>query len=251
MDYGELIKAEIKQHYELKAEALEQQTALNPYENISGPLRRFRQRKLQVALELAQFPAGAKILEVGTEQGQYAVALAARGFRVTGIELSPRMTKLARRNADSLGIRNVEYLEADVERLELFGNSVFDGVVSFSALRYVPDLDKAFAEIRRVTRSGGSVVLDFPNRYCPWFKVLKHYFGVADHIHDHTFRARDIRRRLKGAGFSQVETLTLLFTHYTFAPRLLRLYEIIDAVGEATPGLRQLAAIIMCKGVAS
>src|SRR5216683_2086998 len=109
MDQGERVKSDIKEHYDLKAEALEQRRDPNPYENIPATLRRFRQRKIQLALELGRFPAGSKILEVGTEQGQYAVALAGMGFRITAIELSARMMHLARWNAERLQIKNVEY----------------------------------------------------------------------------------------------------------------------------------------------
>ena len=144
---------------------------------------------------------------------------------------------------------NIDYFQADVEDLSLFEDEIFDGVVSFSTLRYVLDLKKALKEIYRVTKKNGAVVLDFPNKYCPWFTLLKNKFGVENHIYDHFFSANELISLFKETGFCNIDTKKIMFTHYTFKPEFLAFYKIIDLIGEHTIFIKELAAIIMCKGI--
>lgn len=218
------------------------------HENVSPTLKYFRNRKIDTAVRLGRFGRNDHLMEVGANKGQYTVLLAERGFHVTGTDLSG-IVEIARMHAGSLGLENVSYIEADVEDLSQFPDATFDGVVSFSTLRYVPNLERAIGEIFRVTRAGGAAVLDFPNRFCPWFKYMKKHFGVPDHIHDRRFSAREIESLFRAAGFTEVESTKILFTHYTFPPSLMPVYRIIDAVAENTPLIKEMAAIILCKGV--
>ena len=73
---------------------------------------------------------------------------------VTGIDMTPEMLVRARRAADELGVRNVELVEAEVERLPLADESV-DVVISNGVIDLVPDKDAVFSEIYRVLRPGG------------------------------------------------------------------------------------------------
>ena len=252
----EQVKADLRAFYDREARRLSAGLApvvsvsRNPYTDISPALDRFRRRKVSTALRLAEYECGANILEIGTGLGQYAVALASLGFHVMAVDLSPRIVEVAAAYAKRLEIARVQFREADAENLEIFTDRSFDGVVSFSTFRYVPNLLEALSEVRRVTRPGGRVVLDFPNRYCPWFRVLKNHFGVPDHIHDRVFAARTLIRTMEEAGFVEVRVKKILFTHYSFPPRFARLYDAIDAVCERLPLVRECAAILMCSATA-
>jgi ubiquinone/menaquinone biosynthesis C-methylase UbiE len=167
---------------------------------------------------------------------------------MTGIDLSDKAIAMAKKNAE-LQNYNIDYFTADAENLSLFKDETFDGVVSFSTLRYVPDLKKALREICRVTRKGGAVALDFPNRHCPWFTILKNRFGVENHIYDHFYSTKELIALFSEVGFSNIESKKIMFTHYTFPPKFLRFYKFIDAFGEHLFGIKELAAIIVCKGI--
>jgi ubiquinone/menaquinone biosynthesis C-methylase UbiE len=77
--------------------------------------------------------------------------------RLTGIELSPEMLAIARRRADDLG-RHVELRVGDAEALD-FPHSTFDTVVCTFSLCAIPDHRKALAEMTRVLRPGGVLLL--------------------------------------------------------------------------------------------
>lgn len=244
-------KLEVKDKYDRFVKNLSQnETRIKELHNeVSSVLKYFRQRKIATAVNLGSFTSGEKVLEVGSNVGQNTTVLARYGLHMVGIDISDKAVEMAKKNAALQGIKNVAYFPQDVEDLNLFKGEVFDGVVSFSALRYVPDLKKALSEIFRVTKKGGTVVLDFPNRHCPWFALLKNRFGVENHIHDHFYTAKELEKLFIEAGFINVEAKKILFTHYTFPDKYLRFYRAIDAICEHTFLIKELAAIIFCKGV--
>jgi ubiquinone/menaquinone biosynthesis C-methylase UbiE len=76
---------------------------------------------------------------------------------LTGIDLSPKMLQHARDRATTLG-RTVELREGDAQQLP-YGNETFDTVVATFTLCAVPDLTETLAEINRVLRPGGRLLL--------------------------------------------------------------------------------------------
>lgn len=218
------------------------------HENISPVMRYFRQRKVQTAIALGNFSKGSKILDVGCNTGQYTTLFEKLGYKMSGIDLSDKSIELAKENAKSLGI-NIDYFEADVEKLSLFDENSFDGIVSFSALRYLSDLNFALKEIHRICKKGGAIALDFPNKHCPWFNILKNHFGVGNHINDHFYTVKELSTLFLEAGFSEFEAKKIMFTHYTFNPAFLKLYKYIDFLFERTIFVKEAAAIIVCKAI--
>ena len=81
--------------------------------------------------------------------------------RVTGIDFSPEMVRVARRRYP-----HISFLVADAHRLP-FTSGSFDVAYSFRSLQHVPDPELAIAEMVRVTAPGGHVIVDFVNRANP------------------------------------------------------------------------------------
>jgi len=79
------------------------------------------------------------------------------GVRITGLELSPVMLDLARRRATELGI-DAELVEGDAETLP-FSDNRFDTVVCALSLCSIPNSTKAIAEMARVLKPGGRLLL--------------------------------------------------------------------------------------------
>lgn len=236
------VKAEIRERYDrFAAPELEER---GTYEELNAAKVYFRRRKLETALALGDFPPGGRVLEVGSSVGQYSFQLAKRGFDVTAADLSANAVAVGQRRAAAQNVRNVSFVVADAEQLSPLADNTFDGVVSFSTLRYVPNLHAALAEIRRVLKPGGTAVLDFPNRYCPWFYV-KQWLGSERHPHDHQFSAGTLRRLVASSGLQVTAIRHLLFTP-TLAPAgVLPLFKAVDAIGERLPLVDRLAAIVM------
>ena len=102
-------------------------------------------------------PAG-RILEVGVGTG-IALPRYKREHRITGIDLSPDMLDRARKRVADQKLGNVEALhEMDASQLS-FADASFDAAVAMFLITVVPDPAKVLAEIARVVRPGGRIVL--------------------------------------------------------------------------------------------
>lgn len=109
-------------------------------------------------VELAEVTSGQYVLDVATAAGHTALALAAQGPRVRGVDLTPEMLTVAQRLARERGLTNVEFSQADAEKLP-FEAGEFDRVVCRIALHHFPNPAQAAAEMARVLKPGGRLVL--------------------------------------------------------------------------------------------
>jgi ubiquinone/menaquinone biosynthesis C-methylase UbiE len=100
--------------------------------------------------------AGGDVLEVAVGSGRNLAHYPA-GIRLTGVDFSPAMLALARGRAAELG-RDVVLAEGDACRLP-FPDAAFDTVVCTLGLCGIPDERVAIAEMRRVLRPGGRLLL--------------------------------------------------------------------------------------------
>jgi ubiquinone/menaquinone biosynthesis C-methylase UbiE len=99
---------------------------------------------------------GLSILDVGCGTGRHAVRLAQSGAKVTGIDFSSGM--LARAKSKP-GAEAVTFVEHDIAQPLPFETGSFDRVLSCLVLDHVVDLRAFFAELRRVCRTDGFVVV--------------------------------------------------------------------------------------------
>jgi len=100
--------------------------------------------------------ASGEVLEVAIGTGRN-LPFYPEGIRLTGIDFSPQMLELARRQADQLG-RKVDLRLGDAQALDL-PDASFDTVVCTLSLCAIPDERRAVAEMRRVLRPGGRLLL--------------------------------------------------------------------------------------------
>ena len=100
--------------------------------------------------------AQGEVLEVAIGTGRNLTFYPA-GVRLTGIDLSPAMLERARERAGELGME-VDLREGDAQDLPFPGGS-FDTVVCTLSLCNVPDDRRAIAEMKRVLRPGGRLLL--------------------------------------------------------------------------------------------
>jgi len=101
--------------------------------------------------------AGAEVGDVGCGTGRLAPYLAARGLVPRGVDLSPEMIRVARR--DQPGFR---FDVADLRELP-FGDASLAGVICWYSLMYCAPADRprAFGELARVVRPGGYLATAF------------------------------------------------------------------------------------------
>ncbi|MDE1846115.1 MAG: ubiquinone/menaquinone biosynthesis methyltransferase [Candidatus Micrarchaeota archaeon] len=110
------------------------------------------------AVEMAAGYEKASVLDIATGTGNVALLLAKKykDYRIVGIDFNKEMLEIAREK--SKGLRNVRYVNGDVESLKMKSNS-FDVVMLAFALGTFEDLPKALSEMKRVLKPGGKLIL--------------------------------------------------------------------------------------------
>ena len=108
-------------------------------------------------------PAEARLLDLGCGFGRHAVSLAMRGHRVTGLDLSRPLLRIARDLAQECSV-DVEWIQRDMR--ELHGLQSFDACVSlYTVFGYFDDdsNEKVLRDVFQVLRPGGLFLLDVSN----------------------------------------------------------------------------------------
>ncbi|MGW3999093.1 class I SAM-dependent methyltransferase [Amycolatopsis sp. NPDC004772] len=113
------------------------------------------QYRRQAAEVTAGWPEGAEVLEVAPGPGFFAVELAKRGFRVTGLDISHTMVEIARENGAGL---DVDFRQGDITHAP-FEPGTFDYLVCQAAFKNFRQPVAALNEMHRVLRPGGYAVI--------------------------------------------------------------------------------------------
>ena len=145
--------------------------------------------------------AGRTILDVGTGTGRAAIGLARKGARVTGVDASAEMLRVARDRAASEQA-DVAFAVGDAHHLD-FGDRAFDCAVSLRVLMHTPDWRRCLAELCRV--AGDRVVFDYPSALSAaalqagWRSAAAAAGRPVEAYR--VLRASDVRREVARAGF--------------------------------------------------
>jgi ubiquinone/menaquinone biosynthesis methyltransferase len=178
---------------------------------------------------LAEVRTGERALDLAAGTGDIAFAVAARGARTIGLDITHRMLQLAQRRQRG-GPASVRFITGDMTSLP-FASSSFDLVTTGYGLRNVPDLNAAIDEIARVLKPGGRLLsLDFnkPDNfivrgaYLSYLTIVGSLLGWILHRDPDTYRyipasirrypgAHGVADRLAARGFDHVTVVPLLF----------------------------------------
>jgi len=103
---------------------------------------------------------GAAVLDACCGPGRHSLELAARGYEVTGVDITDSYLEAARESA--IGMPNARFLHADIRSLDLVGS--FDLALNlYTSFGYFADQAEdalALRRIRAALRPGGSLVLE-------------------------------------------------------------------------------------------
>jgi SAM-dependent methyltransferase len=100
---------------------------------------------------------GIELLDVATGTGNVSVPAAQAGASVTGLDLTPKLLEQQRERAAAAGVE-IELVEGDAEELP-FADGSFDRVTSCFGVMFAPRQPLAAAELVRVARPGGEIVV--------------------------------------------------------------------------------------------
>jgi ubiquinone/menaquinone biosynthesis C-methylase UbiE len=132
--------------------------------SVKGQVYRRRQRRVLRWIDEIAGP-GASVIDVGTGAGHLAVALARHGLRVVAVDISEVMLQHTKANAVAAGVEHlVSPVVCDAYQL-LVPDNTFDIVVANGLLPWVDRPEIAIAEMVRVARPGGHIILTMDNTH--------------------------------------------------------------------------------------
>ena len=106
---------------------------------------------------------GARVLDAGCVGGLLSEALAARGARVTGIDLAPELIEVARLHLHESSLA-VDYRVQSAAELARGEPAAFDAVCCMELLEHVPEPAALVRALAEALRPGGALVLSTLNR---------------------------------------------------------------------------------------
>ncbi|HET8567345.1 MAG TPA: methyltransferase domain-containing protein [Solirubrobacterales bacterium] len=150
---------------------------------------------LGALVELVPEDPEARWLETACGPAAISRSMAARVNRVHGVDLTPSMVEKAATEAEAAGIGNAEFSVGDATALE-FEDACFDGAVTRFSLHHIPAPARVVAEMARVVRPGGWVILsDFiadPDRDV--YAAVEEIERLRDPSHWSCLTAEQLRR---------------------------------------------------------
>jgi SAM-dependent methyltransferase len=172
---------------------------------------------IQYVIDQCQPPG--LLIDLGCGTGRLAIALAQRGYRAVGVDLSPETLRIVGDKATSLGL-DIPRVQANLVELDGIANQTFDyAACLFSTLGLIEGKAhrrRFLGHVYRLLRPGGVFVLHVHNR---WFHLwsragrrllrqnlfggdflMPAHQGIGE-INMHLYTRREMVRELTGAGF--------------------------------------------------
>jgi SAM-dependent methyltransferase len=156
----------------------------------------------------------ADVLEYGCGPGSSAFLLAGHSANVVGIDISDVAIVQAEREARREDLRNVTFEVMNAEELR-FPDDSFD-MICGSAILHHPDLRKAFAELARTLKPGGSTLFVEPLGHNPAINLYRALTPTLRTLDEHPLLMKDFK--LAGEYFDGVEVRFFQFLTFAAIP---------------------------------
>jgi ubiquinone/menaquinone biosynthesis C-methylase UbiE len=144
--------------------------------------RLVREYESRLLLEMAQPSQGELILDAGCGTGVFTLDLIAAGSAIIGLELSLPMLQRAGKKAAGATFRMVQ---GDMRQLPFVDGS-FDKTISVTAIEFLEDARGGVAELFRVTKPGGLIVVASLNGLSLWAErrraAAKEGHAIFEHV---------------------------------------------------------------------
>jgi 2-polyprenyl-6-hydroxyphenyl methylase/3-demethylubiquinone-9 3-methyltransferase len=165
---------------------------------------------------------GASVLDVGCGGGILTEAMARRGAKVTGIDMSDKALRVAELHLQESKL-DVRYQKAEVERL----SGEFDVVTCMELLEHVPEPAGMVAACSRLVRPGGRVFFSTINRnpksYLFAVVGAEYVLGLlpkGTHDYQRFIKPSELSRWTRDAGLRSVEMIGMTYNPITRRYRL-------------------------------
>ena len=167
-------------------------------------------------------------VDMGCATGRWSLRLAPHFEKVTGYDISPEMIKRAVTKSEAEGVKNVSFVETDIEStLPIPKDSVSLVVMNLGTASDVPNLRGILATIHRILRKDGRFILSFYNSsalfyrwFIPWpisliaeVSQTKHCLDVRSgkdifQIYARPYTIREVTNYIRKSGLTLSEATT-------------------------------------------
>ncbi len=150
-----------------------------------------------------------RLLDVGCALGHVAALARERGWRVIGLDISPRAVSRA---VSDFG------LDARAGRLSQYHSTLppFDLVFLGDVIEHVSDPRRLLSDVHALLAPDGLVCIDTPNFGGRWRRLGRRRWLGLNRYHVNFFDAECLARLLTQEGFVQIKTSS--YTHYRYEP---------------------------------
>lgn len=190
-----------------------------------GRLRTFRRGVDLLAGHLQG--ATPRLLDVGCAGGFFLKTAQERGWDVYGVEPSRWLTEYAR------GLRLSNVVTGTLHDAK-YPDNFFDAVTYWDVLEHTADPSRELAEVNRIMRPGGVLLVNYPDFSSVWARLLRRRWWFLLSVHLYYFTPSTMARLLRKTGFEPFDSRLhfqylsfgyLIYRFRAYAPRLAAMME--------------------------
>lgn len=130
------------------------------------------EQETTILLNLLQPNSQQKILEVGCGTGHFTFKVAQRGCQLVGIDQASNMLKQAQYKLPFDDQKQVILKKMDAQDLA-YKDCQFDSAFSMASFEFIADPQRAYQQMYRVIKPGGTIVLGTIQKYSTWANFYK------------------------------------------------------------------------------
>ena len=161
------------------------------------------------AINYAEPKTGEVCVDLGSGRGtdvlRMAESVGETGF-VYGIDISDGMLDKARKNAEKFNVKNVSFVQSDLEKIEL-QDKVADLVISNCTINHASDKQAVWIEVFRILKSGGRFVVSDIYATSPIADEFRNDPVAIAECWAGAVTRVEYMQQLENAGFASVEVL--------------------------------------------
>jgi arsenite methyltransferase len=158
---------------------------------------------------LASMKPGETVVDLGSGGG-FDCFLAAKEVgetgRVIGVDMTPDMISKARKNAEKIQTRNVEFRLGEIEHLPVADNTA-DIIMSNCVINLSPDKSKVYADAYRVLKPGGRLAISDVVATAPLPEHIKNDLALLGACIGGAATIQETEEMLKRAGFKNIQVI--------------------------------------------
>lgn len=186
----------------------------------SAPLHHLNPARLQFICNHV-LVTNKNILDIGSGGGILSESLAKKGARVTGIDASPNLIKVAKSHAAENGL-SIEYEQITVEEYAEKNSETMDVITCMELLEHVPDPESLIQAAARCVKPGGALFFSTLNRNVKSYLLAilgaEYVLGLLPkhtHQYDKFIRPSELADWCRSAGITPQELRGIKYHPFT------------------------------------